>query len=100
MYAVISTMLSVWRDELNTYNNVIYERFVGTQTGLFTMYPATQLNDTYDHMLTDWFNLAMAHKDRLVFTPPRSNEFSRCDVITIAHTLLEGKYVTSRDGNI
>ena len=92
MYAVISRMYPVWSEESDSdYNTILYERFVATHNGLFAMYPATALADTYDHLLTDWFNVAIAHKDRLVVTPPRSNEFRRCDVITFAHTLLEGK---------
>ena len=64
---------------------------MATANGLYAMYPATKLNEDFNHMATDWYNAALARKNHLVITPPRNNEFGRCDVITIAHTILEGK---------
>ena len=89
-YSVISEMYDIWRQE-SDYDTILYERFVASHSGLFAMYPATEMPDGYDHLLTDWFNAAIAHHDTLVITPPRNNEFRRCDVTTIAQTLLEGK---------
>ena len=54
------------------------------------MFPATRVDESYNYMLTDWYNTALVEKDRLIVTPPRSSEFGRCDVITMAHTVLEG----------
>ena len=84
-------MLLIWRDNLNEYTNAIHERFVASQSGMFTMYPGSTLPNNYDHTTTDWYNVAFSNKDKLVFTPPRKNEFGREEVVTIAYTLLEGK---------
>ena len=76
---------------MNQYDTVLYERFVASESGMFTVYPGTTMPDLYDHTTTDWYNVAYSNKDHLVFIPPRRNEFGRTEVVTIAHTLLEGK---------
>ena len=54
------------------------------------------MDEDFNYMLTDWYNTAKAEKDRLILTPPRSNEYGRCDVITVAHTLFEGSLVYNK----
>ena len=84
-------MKAIWDSTLQNETTKFYERFVATSSGLYAMFPATHVDEDFDFMITDWFNTAIDKKDNLVLTPPRSSEYDRCDVITIAHTLLEGK---------
>ena len=49
------------------------------------------MDEDFNYATTDWYNAALAAKDNLVLTPPRANEYGRCDVITLSHTMLEGK---------
>ena len=78
----------IWDSTNISYATKIHERFVATSNGLYAMYPATKVNEDFNHMATDWYNAALAQKSDLVLTPPRNNEFGRCDVITIARTIL------------
>ena len=88
---MLEKVKDIWDATDISYSTKLYERFVATSNGLYAMFPGTNVNEGFDHLLTDWYNLAMAEKDTLVITPPRSNEYGRCDVITLAHTILEGK---------
>ena len=90
-WGMFSHAKQIWDDTDESYSSKIYERFMATSNGIYTMFPATRMNEDYDHMITDWFNGALSVKDTLLLTPPRSNEYGRCDVITMAHTILEGK---------
>ena len=81
----------IWQKTTSNESTKFFERFIANKQGLYAMYPATQLPEDYDFKDADWFNLALAEKDKLVVTPPRSSEYGRCDVITLAHTVLYGK---------
>ena len=86
----LSQVESVWNAINPSETGRFHERFAATTNGIYTMFPATRIREDYNYMLSDWYNAAISQKDTLVLTPPRTNEYERCNVITIAHSLFQG----------
>ncbi|XP_013420899.1 VWFA and cache domain-containing protein 1 [Lingula anatina] len=69
---------------------VVY-RSIGTMDGLMRLLPGLQLTKNYDHTRRAWFKRTLTYKGTNVVSPPYLDVWGSGYVITLSHTLYEGK---------
>ncbi|XP_054722418.1 VWFA and cache domain-containing protein 1-like, partial [Uloborus diversus] len=89
----LSQIASTWMAaaEHKEFSNYIVRRFIATKNGVFLMYPATLIDKAYDATRRDWFTRALEHPGRIVLTAPYLDVGGAGYVITLSHTIYEGK---------
>ncbi|XP_052104921.1 uncharacterized protein LOC127737984 [Mytilus californianus] len=79
------SLIDYWR---NSRNKAI-ERFFGSPSGVFKMYPGVALSNTFDHIQYKWYKKSVARNQDLVFTSGRISEFTTKDVMILSRALSE-----------
>lgn len=69
----------------------MFSRFVATKSGVFLVYPATVMDKSYDATRRDWYIHALQHPGKIILTPPYLDVGGAGYVITLSHTVYEGK---------
>uniref|UniRef100_A0A6B2EBJ0 Putative dihydropyridine-sensitive l-type calcium channel n=1 Tax=Phlebotomus kandelakii TaxID=1109342 RepID=A0A6B2EBJ0_9DIPT len=71
--------------------NFIIRRYVASINGVLLVYPGSQVNNQLEVSQRAWFARAMAYPGRIVVTEPYLDAGGAGFVITVAHTIFEGK---------
>uniref|UniRef100_A0A1B0DMH7 Uncharacterized protein n=1 Tax=Phlebotomus papatasi TaxID=29031 RepID=A0A1B0DMH7_PHLPP len=71
--------------------NFIIRRYVASVNGVLLVYPGSQVNNQLEINQRPWFGRAMAYPGRIVVTEPYLDVGGAGYVITVAHTIFEGK---------
>lgn len=69
----------------------IIRRYVATTNGVLQVYPGCILGNDLEPSRRPWFRKAVAHPGRIVATEPYLDAGGAGYIITIAHTIFEGK---------
>lgn len=79
---VDETHLKVW---------ILFARYGATSTGVFLMYPGAMLDKFYDPTKRPWFTSARLHPGRVVLSAPYLDAGGAGYIVTVSHTIYEGK---------
>ncbi|CAC5397204.1 unnamed protein product [Mytilus coruscus] len=87
LHSLIETqsLIDYWR---NSRNKVI-ERFFGSPSGVFRMYPGVALSNTFDHIQYKWYKKSVARNQDIMFTSGKISEFTTKDVMILSRALSE-----------
>ncbi|GFR18765.1 VWFA and cache domain-containing protein 1 [Trichonephila clavata] len=100
----LAQITSAWKAaaENEEFSNYIVRRFVATSKGVFLVYPATLMDKSYDATRRDWYIRALEHPGKIILTAPYLDVGGAGYVITLSHTIFEGKpnAMHSLDDNI
>ncbi|CAL1284587.1 unnamed protein product [Larinioides sclopetarius] len=100
----LSQITSAWKAaaEHEEFSNYIVRRFIATYNGVFQVYPATLIDKSYDATRRDWYIRALEHPGKIILTAPYLDVGGAGYVITLSHTVFEGKPTAmhSPDDNI
>ncbi|XP_060655583.1 VWFA and cache domain-containing protein CG16868 [Drosophila nasuta] len=69
----------------------IIRRYIASVSGVLQLYPGCLLSNSYDATRRPWFRQAMAQPGRIVSTAPYLDAGGAGYIVTIAHTIFEGK---------
>ncbi|KAH8413707.1 hypothetical protein KR222_004348, partial [Zaprionus bogoriensis] len=69
----------------------IIRRYIASVSGVVLLYPGCLLSNSYDATRRPWFRQAMAQPGRIVSTSPYLDAGGAGYIVTIAHTIFEGK---------
>ncbi|EDW02131.1 VWFA and cache domain-containing protein CG16868 [Drosophila grimshawi] len=69
----------------------IIRRYIASVSGVLQLYPGCLLSSNYDATRRTWFRQAMAQPGRIVSTAPYLDAGGAGYIVTIAHTIFEGK---------
>lgn len=67
------------------------DRYVATDSGVMLMYPGALLPQSYDPTSRSWFVRALQFTGRLVITGPYLDDGGAGSIVTLSHTIFEGK---------
>ncbi|KFM76624.1 VWFA and cache domain-containing protein 1, partial [Stegodyphus mimosarum] len=89
----LSQITSAWKTaaEHKEFSNYIVRRFIATFNGVFQVYPATLIDKSYDPTRRDWYIRALEHPGKIILTAPYLDVGGAGYVITLSHTIFEGK---------
>ncbi|XP_055857843.1 VWFA and cache domain-containing protein CG16868 [Episyrphus balteatus] len=73
------------------FKNYIIRRYAATISGVLQVYPGCLLATDFDPLRRPWFLKAVQHPGRIVVTQPYLDAGGAGYIITIAHTVFEGK---------
>ncbi|GFY69299.1 VWFA and cache domain-containing protein 1 [Trichonephila inaurata madagascariensis] len=100
----LAQITSAWKAaaENEEFSNYIVRRFVATSKSAFLVYPATLMDKSYDATRRDWYIRALEHPGKIILTAPYLDVGGAGYVITLSHTIFEGKpnAMHSLDDNI
>ena len=66
-------------------------RYVATPGGVLRMYPGTLLHQSYAPMRREWFTRALQFPGRMIVTAPYLDVGGAGYIVTLSHTVYEGK---------
>lgn len=69
----------------------IVRRYVATPNGVFRVFPGTLLNKKYDPTRRQWYIRALERPGKVTLTPPYLDSGGAGYIVTISHTIYEGK---------
>ncbi|XP_059616034.1 VWFA and cache domain-containing protein CG16868 [Phlebotomus argentipes] len=72
--------------------NFIIRRYVASINGVLMVYPGSQVNNQLEIYQRPWFGRAIAYPGRIVVTEPYLDAGGAGYIVTIAHTIFEGKH--------
>lgn len=73
------------------FKNYIIRRYAATISGVLQIYPGCLLPADFEPSTRPWFLKAMQHPGKIVITEPYLDSGGAGYIITIAHTIFEGK---------
>ncbi|XP_018673131.2 VWFA and cache domain-containing protein 1 isoform X3 [Ciona intestinalis] len=99
---IADVMWSSFVDELwlQSGENHVSARFVGTSNGVDRIYPGTRLPKNIDVTTRIWYELAVAHPKICVFSPPYRDAAGPGNVITISHAIVAKSSKTNEENVI
>lgn len=77
--------------ESGELKNYIIRRYAATTSGVIQVYPGCILGTDLEPSQRPWFRKAMQHPGRIVVTEPYLDAGGAGYIVTIAHTIFEGK---------
>ncbi|KAL3869969.1 hypothetical protein ACJMK2_042589 [Sinanodonta woodiana] len=80
-------------------NDYIVRRYVATPSGVFRMFPGTMLDKTYDPLERPWYKRAMEFPGHVTLTAPYLDVGGAGYIVTISHTVFEGKHAAMHSPN-
>ncbi|XP_030375435.1 VWFA and cache domain-containing protein CG16868 [Scaptodrosophila lebanonensis] len=87
-------MQLLWRrhqDGRGGLRSYIIRRYIASVHGVLQIYPGCLLSSNYDATRRPWFRQALAQPGKLVSTAPYLDAGGAGNIVTIAHTIFEGK---------
>uniref|UniRef100_A0A1A9ZGJ7 VWFA domain-containing protein n=1 Tax=Glossina pallidipes TaxID=7398 RepID=A0A1A9ZGJ7_GLOPL len=79
------------QDSRGTLRQYIIRRYIASVNGVLQIYPGCLLNHNYDPSRRPWFRKAIQHPGTIVATQPYLDAAGSGYIVTIAHTIFEGK---------
>lgn len=79
------------RMQKSDISKYIVRRYIATPSGIYQTYPGSLVDKTYDPTRRDWFIRALEYPGRVVLTAPYLDIGGAGYVVTLSHTIFEGK---------
>lgn len=77
--------------ESGEFRKYIIRRYVASMNGIVQVYPGCMLNYDFETLRRPWFMKAVEWPGKIVLTEPYLDQAGAGYIITMAHTILEGK---------
>ncbi|KAG8193233.1 hypothetical protein JTE90_005580 [Oedothorax gibbosus] len=89
----LSQITTSWKQAAThpEFSNFVVRRFIATHNGVFQVYPATLIDKSFDPTRRDWYMRALEHPGKIILTAPYLDVGGAGYVITLSHTVFEGK---------
>lgn len=71
--------------------NYIIRRYITTINGVMQVYPGTLLNTNFEPTRRNWYKRAMEYPGKIVVTEPYLDLGGAGTIVTVSHTIFEGK---------
>ncbi|XP_017839507.1 VWFA and cache domain-containing protein CG16868 [Drosophila busckii] len=91
LYQAMQQLRRRHQDARGALRGHIIRRYIASVSGVLLLYPGCLLSSSYDATRRPWFRQAMAQPGRIVSTAPYLDAGGAGYIITIAHTIFEGK---------
>lgn len=91
LYTAMQHLKKRHQDARGSLKNFIIRRYIASVNGVLQVYPGCLLNNNFDPSQRTWYRKAIQNPGRLVTTEPYLDAAGAGYVITIAHTIFEGK---------
>ncbi|XP_030559719.1 VWFA and cache domain-containing protein CG16868 [Drosophila novamexicana] len=91
LYQAMQLLRRRHQDPAGSLRSHIIRRYVASVSGVLQLYPGCLLSSSYDATRRPWFRQAMAQPGRIVSTAPYLDAGGAGYIVTIAHTIFEGK---------
>lgn len=91
LYQAMQQLRRRHQDSGGSLRGHIIRRYIASVSGVLQLYPGCLLSSSYDATRRPWFRQAMAQPGRIVSTAPYLDAGGAGYIVTIAHTIFEGK---------
>ncbi|XP_061386157.1 VWFA and cache domain-containing protein CG16868 [Musca vetustissima] len=91
LYTAMQHLKKRHQDARGSLRNFIIRRYIASVNGVLQVYPGCLLNNLFDPSQRTWYRKAIQNPGRLVVTEPYLDAAGAGYIITIAHTIFEGK---------
>ncbi|XP_073846645.1 VWFA and cache domain-containing protein CG16868 isoform X2 [Musca autumnalis] len=91
LYTAMQHLKKRHQDARGSLKNFIIRRYIASVNGVLQVYPGCLLNNLFDPSQRTWYRKAIQNPGRLVVTEPYLDAAGAGYIITIAHTIFEGK---------
>ncbi|XP_036334630.1 VWFA and cache domain-containing protein CG16868 [Rhagoletis pomonella] len=91
LYNAMQHLKKRHQDARGTLRNHIIRRYIATVNGVLQVYPGCLLSSNYDPTRRPWFRKALQQPGKIITTEPYLDAGGAGYIITIAHTIFEGK---------
>ncbi|KFD55148.1 hypothetical protein M513_04066, partial [Trichuris suis] len=73
------------------FQSCVLRRYLATPSGVMLTFPAMLTHQQYDPVQRDWFQRAVQHPSKVVITGPNIDPSGFGHVVSLSHTIYEGK---------
>ncbi|CAD7012797.1 unnamed protein product [Ceratitis capitata] len=91
LYNAMQHLKKRHQDARGTLKNHIIRRYIASVNGVLQVYPGCLLSTNYDPTRRPWFRKALQQPGKIITTEPYLDAGGAGYIITIAHTIFEGK---------
>ncbi|XP_020806738.1 VWFA and cache domain-containing protein CG16868 [Drosophila serrata] len=91
LYQAMQQLRRRHQDTRGSLRSHIIRRYMASVSGVLQLYPGCLLSSSYDPTRRPWFRQALAQPGKIVSTAPYLDAGGAGYIITIAHTIFEGK---------
>lgn len=91
--AVLDRITSKWKEKFQNsdISKYIIRRYITTTSGTFLLHPGAVMDRLYDPTKRSWFVRALEYPGRVVITAPYLDMGGAGYIVTLSHTIYEGK---------
>lgn len=91
LYNAMQHLKKRHQDARGSLKNYIIRRYIASVNGVLQVFPGCLLNNNYDPSQRPWYRKAIQHAGKIITTEPYLDAAGSGYIITIAHTIFEGK---------
>lgn len=91
LYNAMQHLKKRHQDARGSLKNYIIRRYIASVNGVLQVFPGCLLNNNYDPSQRPWYRKAIQHQGKIITTEPYLDAGGSGYIITIAHTIYEGK---------
>ncbi|XP_001361129.2 VWFA and cache domain-containing protein CG16868 [Drosophila pseudoobscura] len=91
LYQALQQLRRRHQDTRGSLRDHIIRRYMASVSGVLQLYPGCLLSSSYDPTRRPWFRQAMAQPGKIVSTAPYLDAGGAGYIVTLAHTIFEGK---------
>ncbi|KNC33688.1 VWFA and cache domain-containing protein [Lucilia cuprina] len=91
LYNAMQHLKKRHQDARGSLRNYIIRRYIASVNGVLQVFPGCLLNNNYDPSQRPWYRKAIQHPGKIITTEPYLDAAGSGYIITIAHTIFEGK---------
>ncbi|XP_065367009.1 VWFA and cache domain-containing protein CG16868 [Calliphora vicina] len=91
LYNAMQHLKKRHQDARGSLKNYIIRRYIASVNGVLQVFPGCLLNNNYDPSQRPWYRKAIQHPGKIITTEPYLDAAGSGYIITIAHTIFEGK---------
>ncbi|XP_022224517.2 VWFA and cache domain-containing protein CG16868 [Drosophila obscura] len=91
LYQALQQLRRRHQDARGSLRDHIIRRYMASVSGVLQLYPGCLLSSSYDPTRRSWFRQAMAQPGKIVSTAPYLDAGGAGYIVTLAHTIFEGK---------
>ncbi|XP_075165779.1 VWFA and cache domain-containing protein CG16868 [Haematobia irritans] len=91
LYTAIQHLKKRHQDARGSLKNFIIRRYIASVNGVLQVYPGCLLSNSFDPSQRTWYRKAIQNPGKIVTTEPYLDAAGAGYIITIAHTIFEGK---------
>lgn len=91
LYTAMQHLKKRHQDARGSLKNFIIRRYIASVNGVLQIYPGCLLNSNYDPSQRPWYRKAIQNPGKIITTEPYLDAAGAGYIISIAHTIFEGK---------